>query len=57
MRDVPMMLFHRLLDPSDSTADPNEIESSWLAPGAYPPAPRPVYCSFVTLLGGSYPGC
>jgi Cellulase (glycosyl hydrolase family 5) len=55
--DVAGVLYHRVIEPRDTTDDPREIGYAWLRHGKTPPEPRPVYCHFAARAGNSYGGC
>jgi hypothetical protein len=55
--DVAGILYHRVIEPRDTTDDPKEIGYAWLRHGKTPPEPRPVYCHFAARAGNSYAGC
>lgn len=55
--DVAGVLYHRVVEPRDTTDDAMEIGYAWLRHGRNPPEPRPVYCHFAALAGNSYAGC
>ncbi len=57
MPDVLGIVFHRLIEPADTTQNAFELGSGWLRYGSSPPAPRAVYCTFVREAGNTYPGC
>lgn len=55
--DVAGVIYHRVIEPRDTTDDPLEIGYAWLRYGSTPPEPRPVYCRFARRAGNSYRGC
>jgi hypothetical protein len=55
--DVAGVIYHRVIEPRDTTDDPQEIGYAWLRHGRSPPEPRPVYCHFAARAGQPYPGC
>jgi hypothetical protein len=55
--DVAGVIYHRVIEPRDTTDDPREIGYAWLRHGRTPPEPRPVYCHFAARAGNSYSGC
>lgn len=57
MGDVRGVVFHRAIEPRDTSSNPMEWGYAWTRYGANPAAPRPVYCRFVAEADRSYPGC
>jgi len=57
MPDVAGVLYHRVVEPRDSTRNPREHGYAWLRFGDSPLAPRPVFCRFADAAGRGYPGC
>lgn len=57
MDDVAGVVYHRLVEPLDTTDDPREHGYAWLRYGDSPLEPRRVYCRFVKRAGRSYDGC
>jgi hypothetical protein len=55
--DVAGAIYHRVIEPRDTTDDPQEIGYAWLRHGRTPPEPRPVFCHFAAEAGNPYPGC
>jgi hypothetical protein len=49
--DVAGVLYHRVVEPRDTTDDALEIGYAWLRHGGRPAEPRPVYCHFAELAG------
>jgi hypothetical protein len=57
MPDVHGVVYHRVIEPRDSTREPREHGYAWLRYGGYPLEPRPVFCRFAAAAGRSYPAC
>lgn len=57
MPDVAGVLYHRVVEPRDTTANLREHGYAWLRYGGSPLEPRPVFCRFVAAAGRSYPAC
>jgi hypothetical protein len=61
MGDVSGVVFHRLIEPADTSGNEWELGVAWLRYDADrnppPPPPREVYCRFAAGAGHSYPGC
>jgi hypothetical protein len=55
--DVAGVIYHRVVEPRDSTQNPREHGYAWLRFGDSPLEPRPVFCRFVAYAGRGYPGC
>jgi hypothetical protein len=55
--DVAGVIYHRAIEPRDTTDDPTEHGYAWLRFGKSPPEPRPVYCHFAARAGNAYVGC
>lgn len=57
MPDVAGVIYHRVVEPRDTSTSPREHGFAWLRYGSPPLEPRPVYCRFVAAAGRRYPGC
>jgi len=57
MPDVAVVLYHRVIEPRDSTRNPREHGYAWLRFGGSPLEPPPVFCHFAAAAGRGYPGC
>jgi hypothetical protein len=57
MPDVAGVVFHRLIEPADTSTDEWELGAAWLRYGGDPQEPRIVYCRFAVAAGHHYPGC
>ncbi|HEX6116735.1 MAG TPA: hypothetical protein VFY99_06505 [Solirubrobacterales bacterium] len=57
MPDVAGVVYHRVIEPLDSTVNPREHGYAWLRFGGSPLRPRPVFCRFAAAAGHAYPGC
>jgi hypothetical protein len=57
MPDVAGVVYHRIIEPRDSSPDPREHGYAWLRYGGSPLEPRQVFCRFVARAGRSYPAC
>jgi hypothetical protein len=57
MPDVAGVVYHRVIEPRDSTLNPREYGYAWLRFGGYPLRPRPVFCRFAAMARRAYPGC
>lgn len=61
MGDVLGVVFHRLVEPADTSQDEWELGVAWLRydpdRDPPPPPPREVYCRFAVEARHSYPGC
>ena len=57
MDDVIGVVFHRLIEPADTTGNLFELGAGWLRYGGNPPSARAVYCRFVAEAGHTYPSC
>ena len=57
MPDVAGVVYHRIIEPLDSTRNPREHGYAWLRFGDYPLRPRPVFCRFVAAAGRAYSRC
>jgi hypothetical protein len=61
MGDVLGVVFHRLIEPADTSANEWELGVAWLRydpdRDPPPPPPREVYCRFAIEARHSYPGC
>ncbi len=55
--DVAGVVYHRIVEPRDTSADAREHGYAWLRYGESPLEPRPVFCRFVASAGRAYPGC
>jgi hypothetical protein len=55
--DVAGVVYHRVIEPLDSTRNPREHGYAWLRFGDHPLRPRPVFCRFATAAGRSYSRC
>jgi hypothetical protein len=54
---VAGIVYHRVIEPRDTTDDPQEIGYAWLRHGRTPPEPRPVFCHFAARADRGYLGC
>ncbi len=57
MPDVRGLIFHRLVEPKQTSTSEWEWGMGFLRYGLEPPRPRPVYCRFVALSGQHYAPC
>jgi hypothetical protein len=57
MPDVAGVVYHRVVEPRDTSASAREHGYAWLRYGGSPLEPRPVYCRFVAAARRAYPGC
>jgi hypothetical protein len=57
MPDVAGVLYHRVVEPRDTSTSAREHGFAWLRYGSSPLQPRPVFCRFVLAAGRRYPGC
>ena len=57
MPDVAGVVYHRVIEPLDSTRNPREHGYGWLRFGGSPLRARPVFCRFAEAAGRAYPGC
>jgi hypothetical protein len=57
MPDVAGVVYHRVIEPRDSTRDPREHGYAWLRFGVHPLEPRRVFCRFAELARRPYPDC
>lgn len=57
MPDVAGTVYHRIIEPKDTTKNRREYGYAWLRYGGSPLEPRQVYCRFVEHAGRSYRGC
>jgi hypothetical protein len=57
MRDVRGLIFHRLVEPKQTSTSAWEWGMGFVRYGRIPPRPRPVYCRFVAISGQHYAPC
>ena len=57
MPDVAGVIYHRAVEPRDSTRNPREHGYAWLRFGDSPLEPRRVFCHFANAAGRAYPRC
>ena len=57
MDDVVGVVFHRLIEPADTTGNLWELGAAFTRYGDSPPRPREAYCRFVDEANRSYPRC
>jgi hypothetical protein len=57
MPDVAGVVYHRVIEPRDSSRNPREHGYAWLRFGEHPLEARAVYCRFAAAAGHAYPGC
>lgn len=55
--DVAGVVYHRIVEPRDTTRSAREHGYAWLRYGGSPLEPRRVYCKFVKKAGRRYEGC
>jgi hypothetical protein len=55
--DVAGVMYHRVVEPRDTSTSEREHGYAWLEYGSAPLEPRPVFCRFVRTAGRSYPRC
>ena len=57
MPDVAGVIYHRVVEPRDTSTSEREHGYAWLHYGGEPLEPRLVFCRFVRAAARSYPGC
>lgn len=57
MSDVAGVIYHRVIEPRDTTENVREHGYAWLRYGGSPLEPRRAFCAFVARAGRSYPAC
>ena len=57
MPDVAGVIYHRVVEPRDTSNSLREHGYAWLRYGGAPLEPRPVFCRFVRAAGRAYPRC
>ena len=57
MPDVAGVVYHRIVEPLDSTGSEREHGYAWLRFGGYPLRPRAVFCRFAAAAGRPYTRC
>ncbi len=57
MPDVAGVVYHRVIEPRDSSRNPREHGYAWLRFGEHPLEARTVFCRFAAAAEHAYPGC